>query len=321
MQGESTSASSDGLITILLATYNGEQFVAEQIESFFRQTYTKWCVVARDDGSSDCSPNILADYASRFPGKFIVDTAMPGNLGFAANFARLMELAQSNWFMFSDQDDVWNAEKLEIYAAKMRKMESKYGVETPILLYSLVDVVDKYLNSSEENKYYKSSLMKSSDILNVTRNNVAMGSTSMGNAALRRLAAPLPPGIEYHDWWAALVAAACGKLELINYRSMLYRQHGANTVGAYGVEMPWIWLRKPHWKIATMRRHRNGKNMLISDFQNRRKTMALRREQTVILEQYLKPHFTRLAAAKINFVLYGRGPLRALYSVWDMLNY
>ena len=82
-------------VEILLATYDGGEFLAEQIDSLFRQSYGNWRILARDDGSGDGTVEILRDYAARHPDRLVLVTDGDGNLGYVGNFARLLALSTS----------------------------------------------------------------------------------------------------------------------------------------------------------------------------------------------------------------------------------
>ena len=100
-------------IDILMATYNGEKYLAEQIDSIICQTYKNWNLLIRDDGSSDNTFKILKEYEKKDDRiKIIKDKK--GNLGIAKNFEELLKISSSELIMFSDQDDVWKKDKIKI---------------------------------------------------------------------------------------------------------------------------------------------------------------------------------------------------------------
>src|SRR2546423_15580504 len=99
-------------VDILLATYNGEQFVAEQIDSILQQTYKDIHLFIRDDGSQDSTKAIIQSKQKQYPHKI---TIIPNHsrLGVVGNFSTLLEFSESFYVMFSDQDDVWLSNKVE----------------------------------------------------------------------------------------------------------------------------------------------------------------------------------------------------------------
>ena len=133
-------------ISILLAAYNGEKYIREQIESVLSQTYANWELIAHDDGSSDATPAILSEYASLYPEKIrIIDAPPTGSA--KDNFFFLMNNTDGQYVMFCDQDDVWHADKLEKTIAEMQSIEEELSPETPILVFSELRVTDENMNT------------------------------------------------------------------------------------------------------------------------------------------------------------------------------
>lgn len=224
----------DGHITILLATYNGERYLDQLLQSLLSQTYQDFVVLARDDCSTDRTRAILDRWSARYPGKVRVVSDDRGNLRSLANFSLLMELCDTQYFTFCDQDDVWIPEKLQLSVAAIRRLESEVGNAVPILVHSDLKIVDH--NLWEVSKSYFAH--KSIHITHARRleqllvNNIVAGCTLMGNRALLELGRPIPQAFPYHDWWLALVATSCGILQTITIPTVLYRQHAENQVGA-----------------------------------------------------------------------------------------
>jgi glycosyltransferase involved in cell wall biosynthesis len=229
-------APSSERIAILLATYNGEKYLDEQMRSLFAQTYRNFVVIARDDHSSDRTPAILARWAEENPDRMIVVSDERGNLGSRNNFSLLMEHCQSPYFAFCGQDDIWMPRKLEVSIKTIQQMESRFGRAVPILVHSDVKIVDDGLQEISQSYF----VYKSIDITRDTRldhllwNNVVVGCSLMANRVLLELASPVPQDFPFEDWWVALVAASCGAIQTILEPTVLYRQHGNNQVGAGG---------------------------------------------------------------------------------------
>ena len=111
------------IVNVLLATYNGEKFLQAQIESIINQTYSDWKIFARDDCSKDRTVDILREYAATYPDQFYLIDNSDGNLGCVQNFSRLLEVVESGYFMFCDQDDIWMPNKLEYFVGRMLEIE------------------------------------------------------------------------------------------------------------------------------------------------------------------------------------------------------
>src|SRR5260370_6862888 len=130
----------DPTVTILLCTFNGERFLAQQLASLERQTFKNWKLIASDDGSSDQTKSILHAFRKSFaPGKVrIIDgprRGAPANFLFLACGKNLA----SDYYAFCDQDDVWEADKL---ARAIRVLEQA-GVAVPALYGSRTSLIDE----------------------------------------------------------------------------------------------------------------------------------------------------------------------------------
>ena len=117
-------------IAILMATYNGERFLAEQIASILGQANHDWHLYIHDDGSKDNTVNILNDHAMKHPDEITV-LDYPPQGGALSNFMSLLERVEADYYMFSDQDDVWMPEKVELTLQKIREMEKTYSTNVP----------------------------------------------------------------------------------------------------------------------------------------------------------------------------------------------
>lgn len=220
-------------IDILMATYNGEKYIEQQIESILLQSNKNWRLLIRDDCSKDNTPKIIKKYCKMYSGKIIqVDNNNKG-LGAAQNFSCLLENSEAEYIMFSDQDDFWLEDKIELTYKLMVESEAKYRKSMPILVHSELKVVDKALKTISGSFWKHQLINPDNKAINrlLIQNNVT-GCTVMINKALRDLQHPVPKDAIMHDWWIALVAATFGKIEYIYQPTILYRQHGNNDVGA-----------------------------------------------------------------------------------------
>lgn len=228
-----------------MATYNGAKYLGAQIASIKAQTLAHWFLLVRDDGSTDGTVALLKHFAEHDSRILLIDDAL-GTLGAAQNFGQLMKQAlalSGSYFAFSDQDDVWNPNKLERQFKRLLQLETQYSEDTPILIHSDLTVV------SEKLDVICSSFMSYQGIRNpatpapttVIFQNHIVGCTLLGNKALLEKATPLPPDTYMHDWWLGLFTAFFGITEFIPQSLVAYRQHSTNQVGAGGIR----WLLKP----------------------------------------------------------------------------
>jgi hypothetical protein len=227
-------SSASDRIDILLSTYNGERFVERQIESIVSQMDCRCRLLIRDDGSSDGTRSIIQRFVARQPGQIVqVDEKAP-RLGTCRSFGRLLAHADADYIVFSDQDDVWLPGRIAMPLARIQAVEAEAGRGTPVLAHTDLIVVDEHLRTIAPSFWSYSNLnpQRGSRLNQLLVQNVVTGSATMVNRALARLASPIPPGAVLHDWWLGLVASAFGRIEAIPEKTVLYRQHGSNSLGA-----------------------------------------------------------------------------------------
>ncbi len=228
-------------IAILLPTWNGEKFLAEQLDSLLAQTYQNFVVVIRDDGSSDGTPALLAQYAAAHPHHIHVLASDGKNLGASGSFSWLMNYALQHkqtlgleraWLMFCDQDDVWVPQKIAISMQRMLALQQKHP-GTPALVHSDLCVVDeqRHLLAPSFVTYQGLEPLRN-NFGRMLVSNTVTGCTALLNEELVTLASPVPTEAVMHDWWLALVASAFGHIDYIDEALVEYRQHGRNTIGA-----------------------------------------------------------------------------------------
>lgn len=209
---------------ILLATYNGETYLREQIESLLGQTHKNLRILVRDDGSTDATRSILAFYAAQYPDVFQV---LEGpNLGFVGNFLALIAAAprDAGTYFFCDQDDVWLPEKVAAACARLREIKG------PALYFGRLSVVDAVLRP-----LHLSPRMERWSLGNALLESLATGCTIAFNPAALKLFQSVTPAadrIVAHDWWVYLIISALGTLVYDPEPHILYRQHGGNSLGA-----------------------------------------------------------------------------------------
>jgi glycosyltransferase involved in cell wall biosynthesis len=223
-------------IDILLATYNGQEYLAEQIDSILAQSNQDWLLLVRDDGSNDNTVRIIEDYASRLPGRIKLVTDNENRLGVNLNFGKLLEYADTEYIMFSDQDDVWLPNKIELTLNAMKAAERIYP-DKPILIHTDLKVMDSRLNTIADSMWsYQKLFPEVGDDLNrIMAQNVVTGCTVMINRKARAVSTPIPKEAVLYDWWIALNVCKHGKIVYLSIPSILYRQHSGNQVGAQRV--------------------------------------------------------------------------------------
>ncbi|MES2268535.1 MAG: glycosyltransferase family 2 protein [Bacteroidota bacterium] len=215
-------------ITILMATYNGAHYLAEQLNSLLAQTYVNWQLIIRDDGSTDKTIDIIKDYAVKHTHISLAEKRWPQK-GACANFAALFDIAYNDpkigHIMFCDQDDIWKPEKLEKTMHAMQRVE-KSNPGQPALIYGNFELMDS--DGAFMPGQFK--LKHSIHLRNLLSFNSVYGCTTMLNRALINRVAAIPATAINHDYWIALVASIY-KSDFINEPLLRYRQHGNNASG------------------------------------------------------------------------------------------
>ncbi len=220
-------------ISICMATYNGGQFLRQQLESILAQSNQDWQLLVRDDGSDDNTMRIVEDYADRLPSKIRLVTDNGSRLGASLNFGKLLEHANTEYIMFSDQDDVWLPNKIELTLNAMKAAERIYP-DKPILVHTDLQVMDSELNTIADSMWsYQKLLPEAGDDLDrIMAQNVVTGCTVMINRRARAVSTPVPGEAIMYDWWLALNVCRHGKIIYVSISSILYRQHSRNRIGA-----------------------------------------------------------------------------------------
>lgn len=224
-------------IAILMATYNGEKYMEEQLDSLLNQSNQDWVCYIHDDGSTDHTLDVIKKYCANHKGRFIL-ADYPKQGGAKGNFLSLLKFHNSEYnepyIMFSDQDDVWLPNKVDATYQKMIELESGTQGE-PCLVFTDLKVVDSSLNVVSESfmQYSKHDPAKLS-VRDMFVANPAPGCTMMINRVLENFAVKYTDSsrIEMHDWWCMAIAAIFGRIDFLKIPTIMYRQHGDNTLGA-----------------------------------------------------------------------------------------
>ena len=221
-------------VAILLATYQGERYLRAQLDSLLGQSESGWKVFAHDDGSKDGTAAILREYAARDPERFcLIEGAGTG--GAKNNFLFLTGQVEASYYMYCDQDDVWLSDKVEVTLRAMKELEREQGRDRPCLVHTELKVVDASLREiCPRLSEYQGIEPGKLTLGRLLAQNTVTGCTMMINRALRNAmtACAEPEAIRMHDWWAALIAMRFGALRFLPEATILYRQHGNNSVGA-----------------------------------------------------------------------------------------
>ena len=223
-------------VGIMLATYNGEKYLNEQIDSIIKQTYHNWIIFVSDDGSTDNTMKILNDYKNILKNKLIIidnkEKFLSAKLNFANLFSRISDVS---YYMFCDQDDVWDKNKIEKLLLAVKSEEIKNN-NLPVLAYCDVKIVDSNLNVINNSliSFSGKKLSNRNRLNHLLVENYFPGCAIMFNKKLKIATDNIYKECEMHDWWLNLTAALLGKIVFVDEPLHLYRQHSNNTIGAHG---------------------------------------------------------------------------------------
>lgn len=238
-------------VLILMATFNGAQYIDEQLASIGRQTFNKWDLIVSDDGSKDETLVKVYAFANLMKGHKVVIYKNAEQHGAFNNFWNLLNYAKNikkyDYYFFCDQDDIWHENKVE----KMVNTCSKYK-NKPVMIYSNMEIIDK--NNSVISKDINL-------IMGINRPGYTIffsqafiwGCATMMNWSLFNIVTPLVPGggagMVSHDNYYAKYAIAIGKLEFLDEKLIKYRRHDSNTTFDNKMRLRIFDICKKIWKI------------------------------------------------------------------------
>lgn len=231
-------------VKVLLSSYNGADFLREQVDSVLRQQNVSVSIVIRDDGSNDRNTlEQLAVWQSRPD----IDVHYGENIGVTRSFFRLLELADdaADYYAFCDQDDVWLAHKLERAADQLQTIKHDCALYCSRLAY-----VDQHLIETGCSRAPRAAISPANALVE----NYGAGCTMVFTPALRALAIAekTPELIVMHDWWLYLIAAFLGQVVYDPTPTILYRQHDSNLVGGSSSIRGNLW-RRFNWLLTASR--------------------------------------------------------------------
>ena len=220
-------------IAILMATYNGEKYLKEQIDSIISQTCQDWHLYIHDDGSKDSTIAIIKDYICQYPDSITL-LDYPPQGGACKNFLSLLERVEAPYYMFCDQDDVWLPEKIEKSFCKIQEIEEKSSSKTPIIINTDLTIVDEHLHTICESFWSHERIIP--NWLRTYDDHAAVysatGCTMLFNHKTKEIVKHPYKYATMHDAWVNLsVAAVNGVICYLPESFILYRQHRQNTQG------------------------------------------------------------------------------------------
>ena len=250
-------------IALLLATYNGERYLREQLDSLFQQTFKEWTLYVHDDGSADQTCQILKEYAARYDNFVILD--YPSQHGAKNNFLSILQKVDADYYLFCDQDDKWREDKIERQMGVMKETES-CSPGKPVLVFSDLSVVDSDMNKigtmwGQEGirPEYLTTFDEAGALEFVT------GCTMLFNRhAKDAVSFPADKAVMHDSWITLCVLRSEGIVKAIDEPLVYYRQHGGNVLGVN------------NWsQYSRVKRLMNIKKSIIANFKHYRMLQAL----------------------------------------------
>ena len=223
------------MISIAMATYNGERFLEKQLDSILAQTYQDIELIICDDCSADHTYDILTSYAKK--DSRIKIYANTENLGFKKNFEKAISLCTGEYIALADQDDIWPAKKLETELKRIDDFDlvctnaSLIDANGTSMQMTMMDILDIDFVPDDQEQL----------LIHLLEANIAQGATILAKSSFLRTCLPIPEEFESQDRWFAIQACLHSGLTYISEPLLLYRQHQSQHSDNK---------KKDRWKIA-----------------------------------------------------------------------
>ena len=208
-------------VAVVMSTYNGEKYVAEQLDSILAQGYSQVDIFVRDDGSphDECRA-VLQQYAGRGDITLICGE----NMGVVASFLSVIAAvpASYDYIALADQDDVWYPNKISRAVSVLQQKDNA----KPQAYVAEYRYCDGDMHPGERSHLNKRGV----GFADMLYENVTSGNTMVINRALaQRVNDAGSTGVYTHDWWLSLVASALGELTFDDFVCLDYRRTGNNA--------------------------------------------------------------------------------------------
>ena len=218
-------------LVVLLCSYQGEQFIAAQLESLICQTYQPTEIHVFDDCSYDNTQMIVQDYVAKYDHIFL--HINDNNIGFVNNFEQALSSVglRSRYIALCDQDDIWHPDKLELSMKAMKSLEADHALGMAALVHADLSFIDES-GRAFGSSFFKKKLINLRDNRSLSRilgHCGVMGNTLLINRFLLDKALPFPNGLKYHDYWLAVVNELFGVRKTIPETLVKYRLHSDNN--------------------------------------------------------------------------------------------
>lgn len=211
----------DALVSVAIATYNGERYLQQQLDSIYQQTYKNVEVVVTDDCSQDHTVEILERYRKKCGLKYSVNDV---NLGYAKNFERAASLCSGDYIAFCDQDDIFLPEKIETLVREIGEYSLIYSDAT-LIDGDGAEFAQSYM------RYVNFPMLAGKPFKELVFSCFIRGFQMLFTRDLLQAALPMPDRVTHDDWFTILAAKRDG-IRYLDRPLVQYRQHGRNVTGS-----------------------------------------------------------------------------------------
>ena len=217
------------MISVCIATYNGEKYIKEQLDSIINQLEKNDEIIISDDGSSDRTLNIIESYNDS---RIVLYKNSFKNV--VLNFEFAIDKSKGDFIFLSDQDDIWHKDKVKCFLDCFLKNSQV------MLLISDFQIIDQ--NGKQIDGIYTKNEFSSSLVKNVIVNNF-IGCAMAFTSSTKNVIMPFPNNIAMHDWWIGTCSKLYGEVKFIDKKLHSYRRHSSNLttqIGAkVGIQIIW----------------------------------------------------------------------------------
>ena len=217
-------------IAILMATYNAGNFIIEQLDSIYDQTYNDFDLYIHDDGSTDDTISIIRQYQKKQDNIYLIEDGIKFHSA-SKNFFHLIKYIKKKeyeYICFSDQDDIWEKNHIEVLLNELKVMPK----DIPCLVHGdakIIDINNNIINDSFNT--YGNIKMERTDFLSISLKNNCQGTSMMINKTALKYIYDSTDEINIYDSYLSCVTSLYGNQKFINMPILRYRQHDKNVVG------------------------------------------------------------------------------------------
>lgn len=211
------------MISVCIATYNGEKYIKEQLDSIINQLDKNDEIIISDDGSSDNTINIIESYNDR---RIVLYKNCFKNV--VLNFEFAIKKSKGDYIFLSDQDDIWHKDKVKCFIDCFLKNSNV------TLLISDFQIIDQ--NGLNLDVVYNKNEFSTSLVKNIIVNNF-IGCAMAFTSNTKNVIIPFPNNIAMHDWWIGTCSKMYGEINFIDKKLHFYRRHNSNLTTEVGAKL------------------------------------------------------------------------------------